>query len=221
MTLQNNFPNTLGSSTSMKNFSIFLRPLVLTVTTVATGFAILQSAPAKAVTVGDQITGSLSFGGGSTNYFNPSNGGVPSGQGYLNAPDKFNSNVVPLSDTSTEFGYSDAANTDTADFISAGLILKDVSQSNGSSTAYSFVSNGFVGSTLNLVSSNFSGVTYSLAGDTITINAPAFSSAGTYSANFRFSPVTASVPEPFTVIGSLVGGIAAFCMKKKLKASAN
>jgi hypothetical protein len=40
--------------------------------------------------------------------------------------------------------------------------------------------------------------------------------------NFKFGTANAaSVPEPFTIIGTLVGGTAAFRMRKKLKASAD
>ncbi len=42
--------------------------------------------------------------------------------------------------------------------------------------------------------------------------------AGTYS--FVASPVAAAVPEPFTIIATLIGGTAAFRMKKKLANSA-
>ena len=38
---------------------------------------------------------------------------------------------------------------------------------------------------------------------------------------FRPDPVSTAVPEPFTIIGTLVGGTAALRMRKKLKANAS
>ena len=86
-----------------------LKNIILVLGLAATS-VVQQSMPAKALTAGTSITGSINFGGGSTNYYDPVNGGVPTGQGYENASDAYNSATVPLSNSTVEFGYQDPAN---------------------------------------------------------------------------------------------------------------
>ena len=94
--------------------------------------------------------------------YDPANGFVPTGQGYLNASDQQNSATVNLSNTSVEFGFG-SGNIDTADFTTTTLTIQDVSSYGASSEQQSFVSSGFIGATLTKLSDSFP------SGDSISI----------------------------------------------------
>ena len=155
----------------------------------------LFAAPAAhAFSSGDQVTGKLNFNGDSTtNYFDPANGGVPSGYSNTAGP------TVAISNSATEFGYTDYFNLQsTADFNTPGtLTLQDVIQFNSIFYTESFAGMAkgeFTG--LTLVSSNFPTMpTFSVANNTLTINFATINDAGTYTAVFV---VTSAVPEPST-----------------------
>jgi hypothetical protein len=75
----------------------------------------------------------------------------------------------------------------------------------------------FVVSSLNYPDRKFIGFTSTSDIDSISFTATA---GATQLDNFRFGTANpTSVPEPFTVIGTLVGGTAAFRMRKKLKSN--
>ncbi len=84
------------------------------------------------------------------------------------------------------------------------------------------------GSGVNLSTNNPSGSFYSQGGINTNLNALSFTlnditagSTGGYSIlASTVEPVTASVPEPFTIVGTILGGTAAMRMRKKLAAAA-
>jgi PEP-CTERM motif. len=164
--------------------------------------------PAHASLVGTSVTGSLQFNGSGPNYFNPTNGFVPTGNGYLNASDQFNSPTVTISGSAVEFGFFDGANRDTADFSDIGLTITDISgASGGSSSTYTFVDNAFVGlSVTKLTDTYATPVSFSLVGNTLTVSASAFSGPVTNTATFSLA---SSVPEPQSA-GLIAAGLALF-----------
>jgi hypothetical protein len=85
--------------------------------------AFLCTAPAKADLVGTSVTGSFVYGGFSGNCFAPSStscaGAPPAGD------ENTAGTTVPISATLVEFGYSDDANSDAANFTGTGLTITD------------------------------------------------------------------------------------------------
>jgi hypothetical protein len=166
--------------------------------------ALLVGGEAHAGLIGTSTTGDLQFSGtGSTNWFDPANGHVPSG--YLNNTQFPN---ITISGTAVEFGYQDGANLDTADFSNTGLTLGDVSSLGSDAATYTFTDTAFSGATLAKLTDTFpGGVTAGISGDTLTIQTPAFAPSGTFNATFSITPAaTAAVPEPSTLALLALGG---------------
>ncbi|WP_414529618.1 hypothetical protein [Nodularia chucula] len=195
----------------------------LVVGSAAVGILASSASPVQAlmVMVGTPITGSLLFGGNSTNFYSPTNGFVPTGQGYLNASDQNNSATVPLSETATEFGFVDSSNTNTADFTTIGLTIQNITNGNSISYQQIFVSSAFTGLSINKIADTFlnAGVTASLIDDTITIGIPGFNNTpGTFTASFEFSNAT---PVPFDIPGGAtiptVGSLFALALMRKAR----
>lgn len=156
--------------------------------------ALLAASSAQAGLVGQQVTGRLSFNGGSTNYFDPANGFVPAG--YLNTA----GTTVTIADPAKEFGFRDGANLDIANFTDTQLIISDQIFSNGGAAPWlmtftSVTAGLFQG--LTLASENFTpDLTYSLNANTLTFN---WRGTGQAPANFQavFNVATSNnVPEP-------------------------
>lgn len=129
--------------------------------------ALLAASSAQAGLIGQQVTGRLSFNGGSINYFDPSNGFVPAG--YLNTGGA----TVTIADPAKEFGFRDSANLDVANFTDTQLIISDQIFSSGAApwlmTFTSLAPGLFQG--LTLVSEGFNpNLTYSLDADTLTFH---------------------------------------------------
>jgi hypothetical protein len=173
---------------------------MLALATLAMTFA----APAKADLVGTHVTGSLKFDGNTKNYFDPTNGFVPTG--YLN---KTGGTTVTVSATSVEFGFKDGSNTDTADFTGNTLSIKDISTGGSSSFVMTFTDAAFSGLKLAKVSDTFDdGLTASLVGTTLTLTSRRTEECGTYTARFTLSSLsTAAVPEPSQLALAGVAGL--------------
>jgi hypothetical protein len=157
--------------------------------------------PSWASLIGASVTGSLTFGGGGTNFFDPASGFVPTGP--LN---KTFGTTVTIGSPAVEFGFSDGANADTADFDAASLVITDIASTAGSaSSAYIFTSAAFTGLSLVKLTDTFTGgVTATLVGTTLTVSAPAFTGIGTHTATFSLA--AAGAPEPGAGLLFLAGG---------------
>ena len=158
---------------------------------------LLVAGTAHAGLIGEQVTGGIYFASIPTNYFDPSNGYVPSG--YLNTSGA----TVTIGTPAVEFGFLDGANLDTADFTDTQLTVTDHVYSNASNWEMTFLSTTpglFQG--LAKVGDNFpnGGITYSISGDTIELF---WSGTGSSSGDFPFSATfdvqTSGVPEPATL----------------------
>jgi hypothetical protein len=162
--------------------------------------ALLVSGTAHAALTGTPVSGTLMFGGGAVNYFDPTNGFVPPGFGNT-------SGTSVVVGSGTEFGYADQSNTDTADFTDTQLIVTDL-LARGLSTSWTmtFTSAAFGSITLN--TSSFSpDLTYSLLGNTVTIHwagTTAVPQGTSYRAIFDIGSA-AAVPEPATWALMLLG----------------
>jgi len=161
----------------------------------ALALSIAAGASAMAATT---IKGELYFDGGSTNYYDPANGFVPAG---------FNNETgsTVAVDGGTEFGFQDSANLDAADFTSTHLTITDVVFEDALPWEQRFTAStpGFFNG-ITLLSSNFTGLTYSVAGDTLKLNWVGTNSSSDipFVAEFGFG---SAVPEPATW-AMLIGG---------------
>jgi hypothetical protein len=162
--------------------------------------ALLISGAAHAALTGTPVSGTLTFGGGAINYFDPTNGFVPSGFGNT-------SGTSVIVGSGTEFGFDDGANRDTADFTDTQLIVTDLlAQGLTNPWTMTFTSAAIGSITLN--ASSFSpDLTYSLLGNTVTIQWAGTTAAApgtSYRAIFDIGSA-AAVPEPATWALMLLG----------------
>lgn len=173
---------------------------------VTTGVAALGLALIAGAASATTITGSINFGGNSTNYYDPTNGSVPAGYSNASGP------TVTLGSGAT-FGFNDGSNLDTAAFTPTSLVLTDQPLANEGDFNWTQIFTasqpGFFNN-LSLTSDTL-GVSYSVSGDTLTVNWPGGEvGPGTLAADFTFS---GAVPEPTTwamlIIGLAMIGFAA------------
>lgn len=169
---------------------------------VVTAIALLTCLSARADLLGTTVTGTLNFGTNTFNFFDTLNGFVPVGP--LN---KTQGNTVTIG-PAVEFGFLDPANDDSANFTGNTLTIQDIANGQGGAlSTYTFTSGAFLGLALTKISDTFvNGVTGSLINDTLVVQAPPFTGAGTFQAVFSLSDPTA-VPEP-QAIGLMVSGLA-------------
>lgn len=146
--------------------------------------------------LGTNVTGTLNFGGGSTNYFNSSNGFVPAGCNNSG----LGSATVTISNPSNEFCFADGANTDNANFTANTLTITDVSVGGGTFYTMTFALAPGLVTSVTETSDNFlnGGVSYSLVGDLLTLSVPAFGSGGSFAASYTFT--TSCNPVGFRMI---------------------
>jgi hypothetical protein len=151
----------------------------------------LSASTLRADAIGTLVTGTLNFNGsGTTNFFDAANGFVPPGFGNSGG-----SITVPIG-SGIEFGFSDGANLDTADFTGSTLTITDQSFV-GSSTGYTmtFTDPAFTGF---IAVDNELGLLYTFSDHTLTLTFPAGNIKGTESSAFEFTSIT-PIPEPGTL----------------------
>ena len=151
----------------------------------------LSASTLRADAIGTLVTGTLNFNGfGTTNYFDAANGFVPPGFGNSGG-----SITVPIG-SGIEFGYSDTANLDTADFTGSTLTISDQSFiGNSGGYTMTFTDPAFTGFT---AVDNELGLSYTFSGHTLTLTFPAGNIKGTESSAFEFTSIT-PIPEPGTL----------------------
>jgi PEP-CTERM motif len=157
---------------------------------LALGLLCGSAGPLLADGVGTPVTGSLTFNGGTVNYFDPANGFVPAGFGNSTGP------TVTIGPT-TEFGYNDTANFDTADFTGTTLTISDDGFGVGQAPfQMTFTDSAFTGFS---VVTNSLGLTSSFSGDTLTLNLAGGDFTGQKMTLLLYT-TTAATPEPSTLL---------------------
>ena len=182
-------------------------------------YAVLAcSGVAQAQLAGTQVDGTFTVNGGTFNLFDGTNG-LSGGYGNEFGPDNITIGG------GTEFGYSATVALVTADFTDTQLLLGEEIGASGNFNPQQFTfttdtPGAFTG--LTLASSNFTGLSYGLSGDTITVDW----AGGNVAAGQQFSAVfdiAGAVPEPSTWAMMLFGFAAigtALRRKRRLAAAA-
>ncbi len=159
--------------------------------------------PGNATLAGTSVTGSLTFGGDPSNYFDPGYGFVPAG--YLNA----SGTTVTISNSAVEFGFDDGSSRISANFSDHQLTVSDLIEISGAANSFQmiFTDAAFVGQYLIPISDSFPLSDYSVAGDVMTLNYPGGrpSVGQTLTASFTVAPV----PEPSSFESVLISVFAA------------
>jgi hypothetical protein len=163
--------------------------------------------------IGTTVNGVLNFNSFPTNYFDPANGFVPPG---------FQNDAGPtvVIDGTPTFGFEDGANFDQANFSANTLAISDQNLGGGAAPwTMIFTDSAFT--SVSKVSDTFSGggLTYSLAGDVLTINWVGDNTTGwTYNALFDVGTGT-STPEPSSLLlmGSGILGLAGVARRKLMR----
>jgi hypothetical protein len=193
----------------MNKLSNVLQPLVLTATTVlVSSFAILQSAPALAANLvinGDFETGDLTGWTANGNFLgvnDPGDNGTKTAYmgttGSLGSLSQILTTVVGETYTLSYDFFSDGGIPNQFQVQVNSTILFD--QTNIPAQAFTPYSFNFVGTGSDTIQFNERNDPSYLQLDNVVVD-------------------VAAVPEPFTIVGSLVGGTAALRMRKKLKSS--
>ena len=132
--------------------------------------------------VGSVVTGSLFFNNDTTfNGFSVANGG---------------SGTTATIGSGGEFTYTDAYNTDTANFSANGLRITDIVSVNAGRFTMTFTDPSFTGFAL---ASGSPGFGYAFTGDTLTVNFAGTTVPSTYTAVFDYTAASAT-PEPGSIV---------------------
>ncbi len=127
----------------------------------------------------------------------------PSAGNYISSANfSVNPFVINFAQTQSQAAFSMVTNQGTSTF--EALLNGTVVESFSSATDYQNITNNFYG---------FTGITF----DAIRVDATSAPGGFALIDNIQFSSAATAVPEPFTIIGTLVGGTAAMRMRKKLK----
>ncbi len=165
----------------------------------------ILASTARADLTGSSVNGSLQLDPTQTNYFDPTNGKVPS-MGYLNSA----GTTVAIATNEAEFGFLDPNNQITAEFGTTTLVIDDnaffgpSAQVTNVARTYKFTDAAFQGVVIGKASDTFpGGLSYSLVGTTLTISGAAFTpTLNNYTAVFTLIP---AVPEPSCLaLGSVI-----------------
>jgi len=175
----------------------------------AVGVLSLSAHTVLADGIGTSVTGSLAFQGFPINFFDPANDGVPASFGN-------HAGTKVTIGSGTEFGYSDAANLDTANFTGSTLTLSDTGFGEGqASFVMKFTDPDF--KSFSLISNGL-GVNFSFAGDTLTVKFDGGDFMGTETAVLAYAPnqsQTGVTPEPATLALLGTGMLAAAGVVRK------
>jgi hypothetical protein len=168
----------------------------------------------QASLIGTTVTGVLNFLPDTTNYYDPANLFVPA-TGYQNSASNSNSPTVTIVG-GNEFGYNDTDNLDVTSFSATGFTFTDTVETTetNDSISLTFTDTAFFGPGVMELSSTFSGVTYGIAGDVITVNIPAadVTAGNTLSASFVLTPE----PSSFALLASgLIGAFVLAGLRKR------
>jgi len=201
---------------------------------LAVGMLLVASSARADTLLGTSVNGTLQYAGSSINYFNPSNGEVPS-SGYGNS----SGTTVTIANPLVEFGavgslFGVKEDLDTANFTDTTLTisdrcLNDACVANNTFTM-TFVDAAFSGLSVTQLSDSFGkGDTYSLVGDKLAVTVTGFPSSfpegQTDSAVFNFAssssggpggPGGGTVPEPssLAMLASGLVGLLGLSLKK-------
>ena len=191
--------------------------------------ALAVTSPASASLLGWQVTGSLEFptAASGVNVFNPGSGygGVPSGS--LNE----NGITVTIQEPAIEFGYEDDGNVYTANFTGTTLTIHDVvkmssSASGNPNSPFDMTFTSVVPGLFDLISlipgDGFTPLlTYSLTGDTITIDWTGGNVAQGDEFVAVFEIKTNAVPEPATLalMGIGLAGMISLSKRRQVPAA--
>ncbi len=163
---------------------------------------------------GTTVSGQFNIGGAPTNYFDPSNGFVPSG---------FQNDAGPtvVINGSPTFGFNDSFNFDQANFTDTTLTISDLDQPSAGALNWEmvFTDSALAGASVSNVSDTFDngGLTFNLVGDNLTVTWV----GDTLRSDFDFSATydITTAPEPSSLglleIG-LLGLIGTTSLKKRL-----
>ena len=182
---------------------------------LSAGLLLLASVPCRANLIGTQVTGSLTFNGYSSNYYDPHNGFVPAGPSYLNSAGTTVLLGSETIQTKADFGFADLYDTITATFTSNGLIITD-NGLGGNGWTQTFTDTAFQNATFVQTFDNFvnGGLAVSLSGDVLTVVWAGTTGDPTFTMDLAFSPTTASVPEPSSLWVLLLAGLTGVCVRK-------
>ncbi len=161
--------------------------------TALTALACLAAPNAHAQFLGTSATGSLQFNGSGPNYFDPNNGFVPNG--FSN---KTQGTTVTVAEPAIEFGFADGVNTDTVNITNTTITLTDVIATRGSTAPFlvTLTDTAFAGVTFTQTANTTNSFTYSLTGNTLSLNFAGTNTGGTYTTTLT---AASPVPEPGSV----------------------
>jgi hypothetical protein len=169
----------------------------------------------RANLIGTTVTGSLTFAANPANFYDPATGAVPA-TGYQNSPSNLNSPTVIIVG-GNEFGHRGSFDQDVTSFSDTGFIFTDTVLGSGTfinnSIGLTFTDTAFRG--VSGISSNFSGLTFGIAGDVITVNIP--SATVTAGQVFTASFAVTSTPEPSSVALLAIGAACLAGFRRLLK----
>jgi hypothetical protein len=175
------------------------------------GIVLAATVPCRADLLGSSVTGTLTFGTGTTNYYDPAKPYVPAG--YLNHAGP----TVTIGGLAPDFGFADTYDTITANFTGNSLTITDSGLS-GAGWTQTFTDTAFAGATFVITADNFAngGLQSSLVGDVLTVTWAGTAGDPGSTGGFSYTPGT--VPEPASWVMLLfalaVCSLAAFRLKK-------